>query len=88
MLTLSWQQTIGLNASQVGENPAIPPMVANGVVYYSTGSASSVFAYDSGGNYLWDSARQITGGIIAPPTVVNGMLLVADYSGNLTAFGP
>ncbi len=87
-LTLQWQQTIGLDVSQSPNNPMIPPVVANGVVYYSTGAASSVFAYTSKGNYLWDSGQQIVGGIIAAPTVVNGMLLVADYSGNLTAFGP
>lgn len=87
-LTLRWQQTIGFDASQVANNPMIPPVTANGVVYYSTGSASSVYAYSSQGSYLWDSGQQIAGGIFAPPTVVNGMLLVADYSGNLTAFGP
>ena len=87
-LSLAWQQTIGFDNSQVPYNPVIPPMVANGVVYYSTGSASSIFAFDSGGNYLWDSGTQIVGGIFAPPTIINGMLLVADYNGNLTAFGP
>lgn len=87
-LTLQWQQTIGFDASQVPQNPTIPPVVANSVVYYSTGAASTVFAYSSTGNYLWDSGQQITGAIIATPTVVNGLLLVADYNGNLTAFGP
>jgi len=72
----------------VGEDPAIPPTVANGVVYYSTGIASSIFAFSSAGKYLWDSGQQITGGVVASPTVINGMLLVADYGGNLTAFGP
>lgn len=66
----------------------IPPTVANGVVYYATSTASTVFAYDANGNHLWDSGKQITGGIFTSPTVINGMLLIADYSGNLTAFGP
>ncbi len=87
-LALRWQQTLGLDASKVGEDPAIPPTVANGVVYYSTGIASSIFAFSSAGNYLWDSGQQITGGVVASPVVINGMLLVADYGGNLTAFGP
>jgi len=87
-LALLWQRTIGFNIDQVPDNPTIPPIVANNIVYYSTGSASSVFAYSSGGNYLWDSGQQITGGIFASPTVINGMLLIADYGGNLTAFGP
>lgn len=87
-LTLQWQKTIGFDVSQVPDNPTIPPVAANGVVYYSTGSASSVYAYSAAGSPLWNSGQQITGGIIAPPTVVNGMLLVADYKGNITAFGP
>ncbi len=88
LLSLRWQQTIGFDSSQVVENPVIPPTVANGVVYFSTGSASQVYAYGSGGNLLWNSGTQITGGIFTPPTVINGMLLVADYNGTLTAFGP
>lgn len=87
-LTLQWQQTVGANAVPGTDSPVIPPVVANGIVYYATGGASSVFAFDPNGNYLWDSGQQITGGIFTSPTVVNGMLLVADFSGNLTAFGP
>jgi len=87
-LSLQWQQTIGTNATPGSDNPMIPPMVANGVIYYSTGNASSVFAYDSAGNYLWDSGRQLTGGVLISPTIVNGLLLVAGYGGKLTAFGP
>jgi len=87
-LSLRWQQTIGTNATPGSDNPMIPPMVANGVVYYATGNASSVFAYDSAGNYLWDSGQQINGGVFISPTVINGLLLVADFNGNLTAFGP
>lgn len=87
-LSLQWQQTVGMNAAPNSDNPMIPPMVANGVVYYATGNASSVFAFDTAGNYLWDSGQQIGGGAFTSPTVVNGLLLVADYSGKLTAFGP
>lgn len=87
-LSLAWQQKIGFDLSQVPENPVIPPTVANGVVYYAASTGSAVFAYDANGNHLWDSGKQITGGIFTSPTVINGMLLVADYSGNLTAFGP
>ncbi len=88
-LSLQWQQSIGMNAIiENGNNPMIPPTIAAGVVYYSTGIASSIFAFNSAGKHLWDSGKQIAGGIFAPPTVINGMLLVADYQGNLTAFGP
>ena len=69
-------------------NPMIPPTVANGVVYYSTGSASSIIAFDTAGRRLWDSGTKILGGIFAPPTVVNGKVLTVDYGGSLTAFGP
>ncbi len=87
-LSLQWQQTVGLNALAGHDNPMIPPMVANGVVYYATGLASSVFAFDAAGNYLWDSGQQVNGPVFISPTIVNGLLLVADYAGNLTAFGP
>ncbi len=89
-LSLAWQKAIGLdsidpNVAGAG-NPVIPAVVANGVVYYSTGIASSAYAYNSAGNHLWDSGTQSQGGIFAAPTVVNGMLLIADINGNLTAF--
>lgn len=87
-LSLQWQQTVGLNALAGHDNPMIPPMTANGVVYYATGLAGSVFAFDAAGNYLWDSGQQISGPIFISPTIVNGLLLVADNTGKLTAFGP
>ena len=87
-LSLLWQQAVGFNATPGQDNPMIPPTVANGVAYYATGYAGSVFAYDGSGNYLWDSGQQINGSVLISPTVVNGLLLVADSAGNLTAFGP
>jgi PQQ-like domain len=87
-LALAWQRTIGFNNTDVPENPIIPAVSANGVVYYATGIGSLVYAYDYRGNHLWDSGLQIHGGVFAAPTVVNGMLLVADGNGNITAFGP
>jgi len=87
-VSLQWHQTVGMNAVSGSDNPMIPPMVANGVIYYATGNANSVFAFDTAGNYLWDSGQQIGGSTFTSPTIVNGLLLVADYSGKLTAFGP
>jgi outer membrane protein assembly factor BamB len=86
-LGLAWQQSVGPNG---GDNypPVIPPMAANGVVYYATGDGSSVFAFDgTSGQYLWDTGGLAQGGVLASPTVINGQLFVADFSGNLTAFG-
>ena len=87
-LALAWQATLGFDITQVPDNPAIPPMVANSIVYYSTGSSSTIYAYSPLGRILWYSGLDVRGGIFAPPTIVNGLLLVADYNGNLTAFGP
>ncbi|MBV9776659.1 MAG: hypothetical protein JO143_06380 [Acetobacteraceae bacterium] len=87
-LALAWQRTIGFdNDDPVPENPIIPAVSANGVVYYSTGIGGLIYAYDYKGNPLWNSGSQIKGGIFAAPTVVNGMLLVAGGTG-ITAFGP
>ena len=61
-----WQQTVGAEASTVpgiaGNDPVIPPIAANGVVYYATGYDSRVYAFDAAsGNYLWDSGYFATG---------------------------
>ena len=58
------------------------------MVYYATGYAGSVFAYDGSGNYLWDSGQQIDGSVLISPTILNRLLLVADAAGKPTAFGP
>lgn len=91
-LSLAWQQPVGSTASV--HNPAIPPIVANGVVYYADGIASQVYAMDSrSGQILWStddlpSADRVTGAILTPPTVVNGQLFVAGYGDHtLHAFG-
>jgi hypothetical protein len=83
-LALGWQQQIGSNDG----SPTIPPITANGVVYAPTGGGSSVFAFDgASGQYLWDTGGFAQGGVLAAPMVVNGQLFVADFSGNLSAFG-
>jgi hypothetical protein len=83
-LALTWQQQIGTNDGSV----TIPPIAANGVVYAPTGDGSAVFAFDGGsGQYLWDTGGFAQGGVLAAPMVVNGQLFVADFSGNLSAFG-
>ncbi len=89
MLSLAWQQQVGLNATPSQENPVISPVVANGVVYYAEGAASQVAAFDAGsGTLLWSTGSLIQGGVFASPTVINGQLFVPAYDHHLYAFGP
>jgi hypothetical protein len=46
LLSLSWQQTFGVTNLLDQNNPVIPPVVANGVVYYAAGDSSQVVAFD------------------------------------------
>jgi len=73
--------------------PSIPPVVANGVVYYTDGFGSHVYAVEAAHplNLLWstNSSNGITGGIFASPMVVNGQLYIVgggkDHA--ISAFG-
>jgi outer membrane protein assembly factor BamB len=86
-LSLAWQTQVGKNESSFA-NPAIPPTVANGVVYYADGVASEVFAFDARtGRQLWTFATTAGSGIFASPSVANGQLFVAAWDHNLYAFG-
>ncbi|MGF6600188.1 outer membrane protein assembly factor BamB [Paraburkholderia sp. GAS448] len=88
---LAWQQPVGKNSAI--DNPAISPVIANGVVYYGDGIASQVFAIDArSGQILWSTdslpvGERPTGGILTSPTVVNGQLFVAGMDHKLHAFG-
>ena len=82
-LALTWQQQIGSNDGFA----TIPPVAANGVVYAPTGNGSSVFAFDGASGKCLGSGAVAQGGVLAAPMVVNGQLFVADFSGNLSAFG-
>jgi outer membrane protein assembly factor BamB len=91
-VSLAWQQPVGSTASF--NNPAISPIVANGVVYYADGIASQVYAMDAkSGQIQWStdnlpSTDRVTGSILVSPTVVNGQLFVAGYGDHtLHAFG-
>jgi outer membrane protein assembly factor BamB len=91
-LSLAWQQPVGSAAAS--GNPAISPVVANGVVYYADGVASQVYAMDArSGQILWSTdnlptSDRVTGSILTSPTVVNGQLYVAGYGDHkLRAFG-
>jgi outer membrane protein assembly factor BamB len=86
-LAVNWVQTVGIDPGN--GPPVIPATVAAGVVFFVSPLESVLYAFDTtSGNPLWNSGQLITGGIYAAPTVVNGMVLVADFSGNVTAFAP
>ncbi|HEV3425430.1 MAG TPA: PQQ-binding-like beta-propeller repeat protein [Paraburkholderia sp.] len=90
-VSLAWQQPVGKDT--VSDNPAISPIVANGVVYYADGIANQVFAVDAkSGQILWSTdslpvGERPTGPILTSPTVVNGQLFVAGMDHKLRAFG-
>ena len=82
-LTLAWQTIAGDNFQVVS-----PPTVAGGVVYYGTGSANQLLAFDAlTGTQLWSSGTTIQGSVYGAPTVVNGQVLVGAWDGKLYAFG-
>src|SRR6202171_2552917 len=83
-----WQQRkAGIN--RIDGNPAIPPIVANGVVYYADGVGSHVYALDAATGQIRWSTSKIQGGIFASPMVVNGQLYIAGGGSDhtLRAFG-
>jgi len=90
-VSLAWQQPVGKNT--ISDNPSIPPIVANGVVYYADGIASQVYAVNAkSGQILWSTdnlpvAERPAGGVLTSPTVVNGQLFVAGLDHILRAFG-
>jgi outer membrane protein assembly factor BamB len=87
-LALAWQQTVGVNDC-CDENPTVPPVAANGVVYHVSAEAAVAYAFDAAsGAYLWDSGSLIGSRIYASPTVVNGQLFVAGVDHKLYAFSP
>jgi len=90
-VAIAWNLPVGVNSA--GANPAISPVVANGVVYYADGIGSEVFAVDAqSGSQLWSTnnlpeADRVTGGIFTSPTVVNGQLFVAGFDHKIRAYG-
>jgi hypothetical protein len=82
-VSLAWQQSVGPAVSR-----GLPPTtVANGVVYYGDGRGDTEYAFDAAtGRELWQSSA-IKGPVLAPATIVNGMLFVPSFDGQLYAFG-
>jgi hypothetical protein len=83
-LALKWQQTVGLNGNL---SQAVPPTVADGVVWLAEGNAGQVAAFDAGtGAPLWNSGTTIKPPSYAAPVVVNGQMFVAGGA-TMYAFG-
>jgi outer membrane protein assembly factor BamB len=77
--TPAWQKQVGINDASF--NPAIPPVAANGVVYYADGLGNDVFAFNAtnGAQLFHDHYTPVQSGEgnFASPSVVNGQLFVA-----------
>jgi hypothetical protein len=82
-LQLAWQSQSPVNI--VGSTPTI----ANGVAYYSDGmNRTTIHAVNaSTGQALWASGNELTGPVLAAPTVVNGQLYAASWDHHLHAWG-
>ncbi len=81
-LTPAWQR------SGAGASPLSSPSVANGVVYYATGSGANVAAYDAAsGVPLWTSPP-FGGPSYSPPAVVNGFVYATSFDRHVYAFAP
>ncbi len=82
-LSLDWQSPAGTTNSVVS-----PPSIGGDVVYYGDGSGNQVHAFSAiTGGELWNSGTDISGGVFAAPTVVNGILYVSAWDQSLHAFG-
>jgi outer membrane protein assembly factor BamB len=80
-LVLAWQRAGGATS------PLSQPVIANGVVYYATGSGKTVAAYDAvTGAPLWTSATFGAPSYTAP-TVVNASLYAVSFDKHVYAYG-
>lgn len=84
-----WQAQVGVN--DFNFNPAIPPVVANGVVYYADGIGNDVYAFNAtNGAVLFHTQYtpvQTGEGNFASPSVVNGQVFVAGSDHVVHAYG-
>lgn len=81
-LALAWQHAGGASPS-----PLSQPVIANGVVYYSTGSAKAIAAHDGiTGTLLWTSPAFGAPSYTAP-TVVNGSVYAVSFDKHVYAYG-
>jgi outer membrane protein assembly factor BamB len=84
-----WQALVGINSPNF--NPAIPPVAANGVVYYADGMGNDVYAFNAtnGATLFHDhyTPAQSGEGNFASPSVVNGQVFVGGSDHVVHAYG-
>jgi outer membrane protein assembly factor BamB len=79
---LAWERRFG-----IGTYAVPPPTVAGDVVYATDGLGNEVRAWVAAtGRLLWSSGDQIGGAALAGITVVDGMVLVPAWDGELYCF--
>jgi outer membrane protein assembly factor BamB len=80
-LELAWQTPLTVSGAGA-------PVIANGVVYASSGGSGKVYALNAfTGAVLWDSGAALQGSVFAQPIVVDGRVYAASYDNHLHAFG-
>jgi outer membrane protein assembly factor BamB len=72
-LSLLWQQTFGDNGRS---NPAVPPTIANGVLWFAEGLLDQLLAFDDANGTLLRSSGQLKGSTTGAPIVVNGQVFI------------
>ena len=84
-----WQTQVGINSPNF--NPAIPPVAANGVVYYADGMGNDVYAFNAttGAILFHDHYTPVQSGEgnFSSPSVVNGQVFVAGSDHVVHAYG-
>jgi outer membrane protein assembly factor BamB len=81
-LVLAWQ-----HAAAGAPSPLSQPVIANGVVYYATGSGKTIAALDAAtGALLWTSPAFGAPSYTAP-AVVNGSVFAGSFDKHVYAFG-
>jgi outer membrane protein assembly factor BamB len=83
-LTLGWQAERPPEVGVVG-----PPTVANGVVYYTTGTGKQAYAFDAAtGEELWNSGDLFGARVAHAPLVVNGHVYIGTWGNRFFALAP
>ena len=74
---------INPDASSTCQEPFTSPVIANGVVYFGTGSQSQYYAIDADtGKILWVPTESF-GPAFVPPTIIDGQIFIVDFNGML-----
>lgn len=82
-LALQWQTRAGTQSYVVGT-----PTVAGDVVYYPSGAARKIYAFDATtGAPRWNSGSDIPAPVFTAPAVVNGRVYAGAYDNKLHAWG-